>query len=194
MRRPRVMINPSCQFENVVLGDDGQELYCEAHTMYDIAVKVREELIRDGRVDAFLSRASRTERTTLQAETDLTKSLGCDALLALHSDATGKPDEPGGGTWSFHADEEGKRLAECVQTPLLTALRSFHPEVVFLGIREHWNRLWVLHESGCPAALTEILFHSNPREREMLTNPERQDTIAWAIAEGILNYFYVKSP
>ncbi len=184
------MLNPSVQFGNVVVSEDGEELYNEASNMYDIALKVRDELVLDGRLEAFMSRESREQKTDLRYKTELTRSLHCDALVSLHSDATGSPDDPGGGTWSFYADEDaGKKLAQAVQMPLLEAIRSFYPEVNFRGVRTHWNRLWVLHESGCPASLTEVLFHSNPREREMLKDPRCQEIMAKAIAEGILNYF-----
>lgn len=187
--RPRVMLNPSCQFGNVIRGPGGEELYNEGLNMYDIAVKVRDELLKDGRVDVFISRASREQEVSLRYETELTKSLNCDVLVSLHSDATAD-GTPGGGTWTFYADEvEGKRLAECIQMPLLEAIRSFYPEVQFRGIRTHWYRLWVLWESGCPASLTEVLFHTNPKEREMLKDPELQWIMARAIARGILNYF-----
>ncbi len=143
----------------------------------------------DGRVEVFLSRKFRYSKSTLREETDLAKSLQCDILVALHSDADPNGGE-GGGTWTFYADESyGKRLAECVQMPLLKAIRSFYPDVKFNGIRTHWNRLWVLHEAGCPACLTEILFHSNPIEREMLKNPAYQSIMAEGIASDILKYF-----
>jgi N-acetylmuramoyl-L-alanine amidase len=186
------MLNPSCQFGNVIHGPDEQELYNEGLNMYDIALKVRDDLARDGRIDCFVSRSSREQDVSLRYETALTRSLNCDALVSLHSDATGT-DDPGGGTWTFYADEgEGKRLAECVQTPLLEAIRSFYPEVQFRGVRTHWYRLWVLWESGCPASLTEVLFHTNPKEREMLKDPALQEIMARAIAGGILDYFGLK--
>lgn len=187
--RPRVMINPSAQFCNVVTDENGAQLYREADTMYDFAVEVADELRKDGRIDAFVSRDSRDREVTLSYETELTRSLNCDAFVALHSDATGKEGEPGGGTWSFYADDEGKRLAECVQAPLLDAIRSFYPDVVFRGIRTHWRRLWVLHENYCPAMLVEIMFHSDPVEREMLKAPALRAVMTKAIARGILNYF-----
>ena len=186
---PRVMLNPSCQFSNVVTNELGEEIYNEALTMYDIALTVQQELKRDGRVDAFVSRNSRTERSTLRRETQLARSLDCDAFVSLHSDATGEKDNPGGGTWSFYADDEGKRLAESVQTRLLESIRSFYPEVIFRGVRTHWKRLWVLHETRCPAALMEVLFHSNSKEREMLNDPDRQGIMARGIGRGILDYF-----
>jgi hypothetical protein len=189
--RPRVMLNPSAQYWNLAGSEDPNhpDYYCEALNMYDIACRVRDYLVEDGRVDVFMSRSSRTEESTLKQETDLTRNLNCDVLVSLHSDATGT-DDPGGGSWTFYADEfEGKRLGECVQMPLLEAIKTFHPDVLFRGVRTHWYRLWVLHEAGCPASLTEFLFHSNPVEREMLKNPEYQDIMAKAFARGILDFF-----
>lgn len=191
--RPRVMLNPSNQYANVIKGESGEQLYNEGLNMFDIALRVRDILQKDGRIDVFISRNERDEPSSLRTETALTRDLNCDILVSLHSDATGKEDDPGGGTWTFYADDDdGKRLAECVQTPLLESIRTFHPEVQFRGVRTHWVRLWVLHESGCPASLTEVLFHSHPEEREMLKKPEYQNTMATAIAKGILDYFGLK--
>jgi hypothetical protein len=187
--RPRVMLDPSAQYWNTIEDEKGDTVYVEGLTLYDIAAKVKAELQRDGRVDAFINRDARDREISLDQETEVTRALNCDVLVSLHSDATGT-DDPGGGSWTFYADEtDGKRLAECVQMPLLEAIRSFYPEVNFRGVRTHWYRLWVLHEAGCPASLTEILFHSNPKEREMLKNPGYQDVMAKAIAKGILDYF-----
>ncbi len=188
--RPRIMLNPSAQFQNVGRNEKQEIIYVEGENMYDIAVRVKHYLDQDGRVDAFISRNNRDHRVTLGYETELTRMLNCDVLVSLHSDATGKKDDPGGGMWTFYCDEgEGKRLATSVTMPLLDSIRTFHPDVNFRGIRTHWYRLWVLWEAGCPASLTEVLFHSNPVEVEMLKNPDYQDRMAKAIAKGILDYF-----
>lgn len=186
--RPRVMLNPSNQFGNRIHGPNGEELYNEGMNMFVIAQKVQKILQADGRVDAFISRNTQTERTTLGRETQLCRALNCDILYALHSDATGTSD-PGGGSWTFYAGEEGKKLADAVQSELIAAMRStFYPEVKNMGTRTHWYRLWVLWEGGCPGALTEFLFHTNPKEREMLKDPACQDIMAQAAARGILKY------
>lgn len=186
--RPRVMINPSNQFGNRIRGQGEEELYNEGMNMYVIGEKVIRYLQQDGRVDAFMSRNTQTQRTTLGQETDLSRALNCDILFALHSDATGTSD-PGGGTWTFYQGDDGKRLAKCIQDELMPAIRTFYPEVRDRGHREHWYRLWVIWEGGCQGALTEFLFHTNPKEREMLKDPKCQDIMAKASARGILRYF-----
>lgn len=189
--RPRVMLDPSNQFGNRILGENKEELYNEGMNMYAIAVKLQKLLQKDGRVDAFMSRNTQTQRTTLSQETDLSRALNCDILFALHSDATGTSD-PGGGTWTFYQGEDGKRLAACIQDELMPAIRTFYPEVQDRGHREHWYRLWVIWEGGCQGALTEFLFHTNPKEREMLKDPKCQDIMAQACARAVLKYFGFK--
>lgn len=188
MNKPKVMINPSVQYGNTVTDETGNVLYNEGETMWDIASRVKAVLDEDGRVEAYLSREGRSAPSTLQQECELARKIACDAFVSLHSDATPDGTE-GGGTWSFYKDYEGKRLAEAVQGRVLEAIRTVYPEVKFKGIQEHWLKLYVLHNSGCPASLTEILFHSNPKEREMLKNPVFQEMIAEAVAHGILEYF-----
>lgn len=191
-RKPKVMLNPSSQYCNIIEDADGNELYNEGETMWDIAVRVKAALDEDGQVETYISRNARRQDSKLQEECDLAKKIGCDVFVSLHSDATADGTE-GGGTWTFHADDEGRRLGETVQSNVLEAIRTIYPEVQFHGVREHWNRLYVLHNCGCPASLTEILFHSNPKEREMLKDTVFQELVAHACAKGILEYLGMRS-
>ncbi len=190
--KPRVMLNPSVQYNNVILDDNGTEIYNEGETMWDVTSRVKTILDTDGRIDAYISRLDRRTHSSIQLECTLAQQLTCDAFVSLHSDATADGTE-GGGTWTFFADDQGKRLGECVQGKVLSAIREVYPEVIDRGVKEHWNRLYVLHNSGCAASLTEILFHSNPKEREMLKNSAFQDRVAKAVARGILEYFGFES-
>ena len=186
--RPRVMLDPSNQFGNRIFDPNKEELYNEGMNMYQIALNVQKYLQADGRVDAFVTRNTQTQRTSLGRETQLCRALNCDILYSLHSDATGTSD-PGGGSWTFFAGDEGKKLADTVQAELISAMKStFYPDVKNMGTRTHWYRLWVLHEGGCQGALTEFLFHTNPKEREMLKNAANQEIMAQAAARGILKY------
>ncbi len=204
VKRPRVMLNPSCQYGNQIFDEQGNEIYNEGHNLWNFAVEIKKRLDADGRVESFISRESRECESSLDAESQMTQDLGCDCLVALHSDATGTSD-PGGGTWTFFTGEthweenelaalpyrleDSRRLADLVQSHTLEAIRRVYPEVLDKGVREHWNRLRMLHKPMCVACLIEILFHTNPFEREMLKNPVFQSLIGDAIARAILRYF-----
>lgn len=203
--RPRVMLNPSCQYGNQIFDEAGAEVYNEGHEMWLFAQAVKHELDIDGRVESFISRDSQHGESDLDTEAALTNRLNCDCLVALHSDAT--PDgTPGGGTWTFYtgtahlsAQELGGlkyplmrsfRLAELVQGHTLQAIRGVYPEVENRGVREHWHRLRMLHAPECPSCLIEILFHTNPRERELLKDVAFQGVVGKAISEAILTYLF----
>ena len=51
---------------------------------------------------------------------------------------------------------------------------------------------YVIKNSIVPASLIEMLFISNPDEEKMLNNLEFQDKMAFAIAQGIGDYFGIK--
>jgi len=205
MRRPRVILNPSNQYANRIRGEDGRELYNEGLNMWHYAVAARKYLKEDGRVEAFITRDTQSQVTTLRYEAMLANALRGDLLISLHSDATGN-NTPGGGTWTFYTGpthlseeelaslpyplEDSRRLASLVQAKVLEAIREVYPEVLDRGIREHWSRLYMIHQPRCPSCLIEVLFHTNPKERELLKDPAFQDRIGRAVAEAALEFLF----
>lgn len=205
MSKPRVMINPSCQYGNQIFDERGREIYNEGHNLWLFAEQVKHFLDEDGRVESFISRQSRYGPSDLDSEAALTRELKCDCLIALHSDAT--PDgTPGGGTWTFYTGpthlseeelrelpyrlEDSRRLAELVQSETLKAIREFYPASIDRGVQEHWHRLRMLHAPRCVACLIEILFHTNPREREILKQADTHRRVGKAIANAVLKYLF----
>jgi len=53
-------------------------------------------------------------------------------------------------------------------------------------------KFYVIKYAKCPSTLIELLFISNPEEEKMLNDPEFQDKMAFAIAQGIGDYFGIK--
>ena len=204
--RPRVMLNPSCQYGNQIFDDAGNELYNEGHNLWHVAQAVRKALEAGGRVDVHITRDSEGGESDLDTEAERTNKLGCACLVALHSDASSEPGQPGGGTWTFYTGkehlseeelanlpytlEDSRRLADLVQAEALAAIRTIRPDVQDRGVREHWYRLRMLHAPQCPSCLIEILFHTNPEEREILKDPAFHDLIGKAIAGAILKYLF----
>ncbi len=203
--RPKVVLNPSNQYANQIKDKDGKELYNEGLNLWHYAVAAKKYLDADGRVETFITRKTQTERTTLRQESAMANEVGADCLIALHSDATGSR-EPGGGTWTFYTDVtrlrpgEGEqfrhdigdslRLARKVQSHALAAIRPFRPEIEDRGVRTHWYRLWMLYAPQCPSCLIELMFHTNPVERELLKRPDVQDAVGKQLADGILSFLF----
>ncbi|MCL4425636.1 MAG: N-acetylmuramoyl-L-alanine amidase [Firmicutes bacterium] len=193
-KKIRVMINPSVQYGNVIRDEVGQEVYNEGENMFDIAWRVKEILDHDDRFEVYLSRDGRRAPSDLQREVDLANQLECQAFVSLHSDATGQPIDPTqGGSWTFYATEDERRLAETIHYAGAISSRSVYPEVRDRGVKNHWKRLKVLWDTRCPASLTEILFHTNPHERTLLKDPSFQQLVAEGFAEGVRRYFFAGS-
>ena len=54
------------------------------------------------------------------------------------------------------------------------------------------SRFYVINHTEAPSVLMEMGFISNPVEREKLMTKQRQEEVATAIADGILEYLKVK--
>ncbi|MCC6485800.1 MAG: N-acetylmuramoyl-L-alanine amidase [Armatimonadetes bacterium] len=199
------MINPSCQYANQIFDKAGGEIYNEGHNLWLFAEAVEKALRADGRTEPYISRESQTSASDLDSEAALTNALGCACLVALHSDATAD-GTPGGGTWTFYTGEQhlsaeeleslpydlkdSLRLAELVQRRTVQAIQPVYKDLLDRGVRQHWHRLRMLHAPQCPSCLIEILFHSNPVEREMLKDPALQTAVGSAIAGAILEFLF----
>lgn len=182
-----IVLNPSCQYGNVVL-EAGQVIYNEGHNLFDIALKTKEALENLGH-EVYLTRSLRDEASNLETEMQKANSFNPDLMVSLHSDATGEPINLSvGGTTTFFASEESYLLAEYVHHSLCRAIGNYYPKHTDRGIKTHWLKLYVLHNINAPACLTEILFHTNPEERKLLLDPLFHQIAAKAIAEGIDTY------
>ena len=78
-------------------------------------------------------------------------------------------------------DSQSVWLAHCVQKASVQATGA-----VDRGVRR--ARFWVLRYSSCPAILIEGGFLSSPTEEQRILRSDYRDTLAKAIADGILAY------
>jgi N-acetylmuramoyl-L-alanine amidase len=54
-----------------------------------------------------------------------------------------------------------------------------------------WNNLALTRPQIAPAILLELGFMTNPQEFEWITNPQAQQQLAQAIAEGVISWMSV---
>lgn len=117
-------------------------------------------------------------------------------LVSLHSNASGNGSEWGDANgWSVfiarNASRESQMLARC-----LFRRASDHN---LLGNRfsppELFNRanLAICRDTRCPAVLTENMFHDNRADAAFLASPEGIETIVALHAQGIDDYFNLRT-
>ena len=80
--------------------------------------------------------------------------------------------------------EEGKKLAQCIQTKLLDILNHGNTRQI-----KAVSDLLILKAGQAPSVVVECGFLSNPQEEKLLKSDEYQEQVAWAIYCGIVDYF-----
>ena len=78
-------------------------------------------------------------------------------------------------------DSQNVWLAHCIQRSALQATGAMDR-----GVRR--ARFWVLRYASCPAILIEGGFLTNPSEEQRILRADYRETLARAVADGILTY------
>lgn len=88
--------------------------------------------------------------------------------------------------------DESLKLANYVQTSLVTDVGKIHTKTANLGVKQAF--FYVLVGASMPSVLAEVSFISNPDEERLLSNEDYRSVIARSIASGITTYFQPAVP
>jgi N-acetylmuramoyl-L-alanine amidase len=113
---------------------------------------------------------------------EIIQSAGADIVISIHMNKFQDSAVSGPMAFYHEGSEEGKKLAELIQTELNARLdppkpRTFRPETYF-----------ILRSGDCPCVLVECGFLSNEREERLLQSEDYQDLCAKAIYAGARAY------
>ena len=91
----------------------------------------------------------------------------------------------------------GQNNSDILATKIHSRVKSSFPNLVYRqdisdGDIDKEANFYVIKYAKCPSTLIEMLFISNSEEEKMLNNPDFQDKMAFAIAQGIGDYLGVK--
>lgn len=162
-----------------------------------VSLKLRDLLQRAGAevaltrtADVDLVRPGDAERYGSEARADLSRraevaiDAGADVLLSLHCNAF--PESIWRGAQTFYlegAPPSSRFLAECIQAELVRA--TGETDRMANGRQD----IFLLRKATMPAATVELGFMSNPRDLELLRNPDYQHLLALAILFGLCRFF-----
>lgn len=106
-----------------------------------------------------------------------------DAIaISIHANAINNARWSGAQTFFDPKRRENKELATQIMTSLQNNLHNLTREARPI------SNIYILRNSTIPTALVEVGFLSNQAEAQLLTCPDYQQLIAYAIFEGILSY------
>lgn len=160
-----------------------------------IAQKLRAHLTGQG---ALVTMTRETDRDLAQQQTknlrtrkteDLHErvskinSSGADLLISIHLNAI--PGEAWSGAQTFYSPHlsQNEQIAAAVQHELVRNLENTTRAPASI------THVFVLNEADMPAALVEVGFLSNERERRLLEQEAYQEKTAAAISRGVMRYF-----
>lgn len=108
-----------------------------------------------------------------------------DITVSIHQNSFPSEKVHGAQVFYYKDSEEGKKLAENVQTALVDTLDSSNTRLAKAN-----SDYYMLRTNSTPSIIVECGFLSNPAEEASLNSPDYQQKTAWAIYKGILDYFH----
>ena len=109
---------------------------------------------------------------------------GAAIAVSIHQNSYHDSSVEGPQVFYYTGSQEGRRLAETLQEALREAAGKSRPA------KANDNYYLLLH-TPCPTAIVECGFLSSPEEAEQLGQEAYQQTLAEAIAQGILTYLNI---
>jgi len=125
-----------------------------------------------------------TKAIDLKRRVEIARQVRGEVFLCIHANATSSPIWHGAQTFyrpAQHADSA--RLARCIQTQLIEITRRTDRTAL------PGEKQYVLDNAPMPAVTVEVGFMSNPTEAALLSDPDYQRLVAWAIFLGTARFF-----
>lgn len=145
-------------------------------------------MVRDADEDLGTSQGlAKRKREDLAQRIQIAADAQADVYLSIHANSF--PNEKLVGPQTFyHVDSpEGRNLALAIQTELNRAVNG---KRVAKGNKD----FFILKKANQAAVTVELGFLSNPTEEQLLNTPEYQQKLAWAIYQGLCDYFGKQDP
>ena len=121
--------------------------------------------------DVFIPLAGRAE---------IENNSNCDVFVSIHCNSLDNSAIGGTQVYYHPSSPQGTVLANNIYDSMVK-LTGLTPKKTQNG-----SHLYVIRTTKSPAVLVETAFISNPSDRSYLLSDSGQDTIARAIAEGII--------
>lgn len=121
------------------------------------------------------------KRDDLRRRAGLAEKHGADLLISIHANSFPSPLWSGAQVFHYPGSKPGEQLARALQDALVAELGpNFR--------REKAGDFLLLARSSVPAAMVEVGFLSNPREAQLLSEPEYRDRVATAVFHGAVRF------
>jgi len=138
------------------------------------------ELVKKYLIEAYCEVEMRQDEDLYKVCNEANRS-GAEIFVSIHCNAFNGTAH-GTETLYYPNDEDGRRLAECINSQIVDSF-----EITDRGVKER-SDLIVLNQTYMPAVLVETAFIDNTPHDAILLRDDKDD-FARAIARGITDYF-----
>ena len=169
----------------------------EAETNLKIALKLQNLLEQSGS-SVILTRSDENAIYDIDAKTLKQKKISdihnrvkignessADIFVSIHLNKIPQQQYDGWQTFYKDGNEQGKKLAEKIQSNLNDAIQRENKRVA-----KTIDNVYIIKHVEIPTTIVECGFLSNPEEEKLLLEDEYQNKLAWGIYNGIIDYFY----
>ena len=125
-----------------------------------------------------------TKKADMAERKNIVNNSEGDILISIHQNAFTSEKASGAQVFYYKTSEEGKLLAEYIQTSLSETLDKNNTRIAKAN-----SDYYVLRTTTIPSAIVECGFLSNHNEEKKLNDDSYQQKTAWAIYKGITDYF-----
>lgn len=151
----------------------------EKLVIFPISMRVAQLLEQQG-VTVVMTRSD--DRTVdLQARVDIAERARANVFVSIHANSISLSRPDVNGIESYYASDTGRQLAASLQASMLAAT-GMHDR----GVKQ--ARFYVIRRTSMPAALVEVGFVTGAQDYPKLVDAAWRETMANAIARGILQY------
>jgi N-acetylmuramoyl-L-alanine amidase len=153
-----------------------------------IAYKLRRYLDNEGAKVVMTRKSDQAlgsnKREDMRKRIEIIKGSDADIVVSIHLNKFQQSKYYGAQTFYMSGNEEGKILAQCIQSQLIRVLDRGNTRQI-----KSVSNLLILKAGDAPSVIVECGFLSNPEEERLLKTDDYQEKVAWAIYCGIVDYF-----
>lgn len=125
-----------------------------------------------------------TKKADMAERKNIVNNSDGDILISIHQNSFTSEKANGAQVFYYKTSEEGKLLAEYIQSSLSETLDKNNTRIAKAN-----SDYYVLRTTTIPSAIVECGFLSNHNEEKKLNDDSYQQKTAWAMYKGIIDYF-----
>lgn len=141
-------------------------------------------LTRSDENGIYDSNAKKKKLSDLNNRVEIVNNSNADILVSIHLNKISQSQYYGWQSFYQKDNENSKNLASAIQANLNYSIQRENKREI-LPI----SNIYLMDNSKIPSVIVECGFLSNPDDASLLQTDEYQDTLAWGVYTGIMDYF-----